>query len=176
MRKLFILTDWWKKAVDRNKIAYPSMALKAEYNVHRLMEYVAGFDEYDFYCRNNGPYYIEKVYRKASKFHPNDNPDISGYDEYYVFGLSMFACVLSAPPYGYAYLPSKKYMIYDCCIDDTEHDTHTFSAEDLIRFNLEGIQKYGIGHVQTYNPEYHECTVDSFSDPVNIISLDDVLK
>jgi hypothetical protein len=113
-RKLFILVDWWKESIARERFKYPTTVTKVEKNLEKLMKCVLKSDNSDWYVPPTS-YYVDSKYTDNSL---RKEPNINEYSEFYTFGMSLGACVMVSP-WGYCFLPkNQRYVIKDCSIHE----------------------------------------------------------
>tara|TARA_A100001201_G_scaffold141567_2_gene137349 strand:- start:5020 stop:5625 length:606 start_codon:yes stop_codon:yes gene_type:complete len=198
MKKLFILMDWWKDSIAIERFKFPKTLSKVENNIERLMNKVLKSKNSDWFVPNSS-FYIDKKYWEHSIKH---KPKADDYDEIYVFGMSIGACVLLSR-YGYCYWPEeKRFIIKDCSIQETfgkggviknlkdyreyleERDWSFDDAERLhneaVEKDIEMYSKHGARCVHeeqvTKEPHRFQFEIDSLYEPVKYKELNDIFS
>ena len=198
MRRLFVLIDWWKDCVAREKFKFPNTVSDVEQNIKKLMNKVSQSKTSDWYVPHSS-HFVGEEYRKHSLSY---EPQAEHYDEFYVFGMSLGACVLLSP-FGYCYWPQeKRFIIKDCSIQETfgkggviknlkdyreyleERDWSFDDAERLhneaVEKDIEMYSKHGARCVHeeqvTKEPHRFQFEIDSLYEPVKYKELNDIFS
>jgi hypothetical protein len=112
-RKLFILIDWWKDSITRERFKYPTTVTKVEKNIEKLMKRVIESDNSDWYVPR-----LDNVDTKYTVGSLKKEPNVNEYSEFYIFGMSLGACVMVSP-WGYCFLPKNKtFVLKECSIHE----------------------------------------------------------
>jgi len=198
MRRLFVLIDWWKDCVAREKFKFPNTVSDVEQNIKRLMNKVSQSKTSDWYVPHSS-HFVGEEYRKHSLSY---EPQAEHYDEIYVFGMSLGACVL-LNPFGYCYWPQeKRFIIKDCSIQESfgrkgviktindydeylkEHEWDIDEAEqkhnEVVERDIKNYSIHGARFVHeqqfTEAPHRFQFELDSLYEPVKFRELDDIFS
>jgi|TARA_Y100000034_G_scaffold134327_1_gene202454 esterase/lipase len=115
MKKLFVLMDWWKDCVAREKFKFPNTVPRVEKNIQKLQNKVVNSNNSDWYVPTSSHFVGNEYTKHSIKYQPQSKD----YDEIYVFGMSLGACVLMSK-FGYCHWPEgKRFIIKDCSIQET---------------------------------------------------------
>lgn len=198
MKKLFILVDWWKDCISREKFKFPKTVSKVENNIQLLMDRVLESSNSDWYVPTSSFFVDDKYTKHSLKTQPNSND----YDEFYVFGMSLGACVLVST-FGYCYWPEgKRFVIEDCSIQETFgpngvvtdiYEYHKYlnnrgwNLDNSEKFHNQQVEKdiqmyskKGAGCVHEYafskEPHRYSFEKESLYEPVKFKKLDDIFS